>query len=567
MVDVEGYRARNLPDRKQKRKRLDVLKNERSTWDPHWKDISEVLLPRAGRFFIQDRNKGHRRDHAIYDSTPHWSLQVQTAGLMAGAAPSTMPWIRMATADPSLNKFRPVKKWLYAVTERILRLFQKSNVYHGLHNIFQEEGAFGTGAGIIVPHPKNLIHLHPLTIGEYSVGASWDGLINTIYREFEMPVHALVEQFGLENCSQGTKEKWNRQHYDEWVPVCHAIEPRMKRDKASPHREDMAFESVYFELNGNDGTDGLLKVGGFREFPAVVPRWWTYGGDIYGYGPGMQALGDMRQLNHEQLQKGNAIDLYLDPSLQGPTRVDGHEIDSLPGGWNPVDTPHPNGGIKPLFEPNIPFGELRADLLDVQQRINRAMNVDMFLLLANTTNQERTKFEVSQLQEEKMLMLGPMLQRTHNELLEPLVDNAFLRLAEAGEIPPPPPDLVGHELNIEFVSLLAQAQQAYETRSTERWLGTVGILADFRRDVTDKVNADSIADRVADRMGVDPEHVHGGQQVAVVRKARADAQAAQAQIEAGAVQAKTMRDLAGVPTGGDANAANEALGALSAAGV
>ena len=63
---------------------------------------------------------------------------------------------------------------------------------------------------------------------------------------------------------------------------------------------------------------GILRESGFKTFRALCPRWATSGGDIYGNSPGMEALGDIKQLQHEQLRKSEAIDYKLRPPLQGP---------------------------------------------------------------------------------------------------------------------------------------------------------------------------------------------------------------------------------------------------------
>ena len=36
------------------------LRSERATWWSHWQEVTTYLLPRNGRYFVQDRNKGHR---------------------------------------------------------------------------------------------------------------------------------------------------------------------------------------------------------------------------------------------------------------------------------------------------------------------------------------------------------------------------------------------------------------------------------------------------------------------------------------------------------------------------
>ena len=75
--------------------RWGMLKRERASWFSHWQEISRNLLPRQGRFFIEDRNRGERRHNSIYDSTGTRALRVLSAGLMGGATSPARPWFRL----------------------------------------------------------------------------------------------------------------------------------------------------------------------------------------------------------------------------------------------------------------------------------------------------------------------------------------------------------------------------------------------------------------------------------------------------------------------------------------
>ena len=105
------------------------LKTERATWWAHWQEITNYLLPRSGRYFVQDRDKGWRRHNNIYDNTGTRALRVLGAGMMAGATSPARPWFRLGTADPDLNNYQPVKLWLADVTQRMQGVFQRSNTY------------------------------------------------------------------------------------------------------------------------------------------------------------------------------------------------------------------------------------------------------------------------------------------------------------------------------------------------------------------------------------------------------------------------------------------------------
>ncbi len=527
-----------------KTKRADLLtrwghlRTERATWWSHWQEVTTYLLPRNGRYFEQDRNKGTRRHNSIYDNTGTRALRTLGAGMMAGATSPARPWFRLGTADPELNNYTPVKLWLNDVTQRMQLVFQKSNTYRTLHSIYEELGAFGTAGSIILPDPRTAIHHYPLTVGEYAVAQDYQGRINTLYREFQKTVGEVVREFGYKKCSTSVKNLFDRGSLDTWITIIHAIEPRDDRERDFKKKDNMnmAYKSCYFELGG-DG-EQLLRESGFKDFPAVIPRWGISGGDIYGNSPGMEALGDIKQLQHEQLRKAQGIDYQTKPPLQVPAYMKNRDVDSLPGGVTFVDGQQ--GKIETAFNVNLNLQHLLMDIQDVRQRINGSFYADLFLMLANATDTRMTATEVAERHEEKLLMLGPVLERLHNELLDPLIDNTFNRMIEANLIPPAPQEMQGMELSVEFVSMLAQAQRAIGTNSVDRYVNNLGMIAQMKPDILDKFDSDAWADGYADMLGVDPKLIVAGETVAKIRQERAAAQQAMAQQEAQNQAAENM---------------------------
>jgi hypothetical protein len=557
--DAQSYQK--APKRDKLFTRWGQLKTERATWWAHWQEITSYLLPRNGRYFVQDRDKGWRRHNAIYDNTGTRALRVLGAGMMAGATSPARPWFRLGTPDPELNRYQPVKLWLDDVTRRMQLVFQKSNTYRALHGMYEELGAFGTASSIILPDYQSVIHHYPLTIGEYCIAQDYQGRVCTLYREFEKTVGEVVKEFGRENVSTTVKNMYDRGSIDSWIRIIHAIEPRADRDLSKRDAKNMAWRSCYFEVGGNP--DVYLRESGFERFPAVVPRWAVAGGDIYGHSPGMEALGDVKQLQHEQLRKAQGIDYKTKPPLQAPTSLKNRDVDTLPGGISFVDGNNPNGAIRTAFEVNIDLNHLLMDIQDVRERIRGAFYADLFLMLANATDTRMTATEVAERHEEKLLMLGPVLERLHNELLDPLIEITFDRMVTAGIVPPPPQEIQGMDLNVEFVSMLAQAQRAIGTNSVDRFVGNLGAVAQIKPEVLDKFDSDQWAEVYSDMLGVDPKLIVPGEQVAVIREARNQAMAAKEQMAAAEQQAKTAKDLAASKTGNDSNALMDIMGQFS----
>lgn len=527
-------------------RRLQSLKNERSSWIEHWKEISTYLLPRSGRYFVQDRNKGQRRHNNIYDSTGTRAHRILAAGMMSGMTSPARPWFRLATSDPDLMKYQPVKVWLNQVSDLIHTIFQKSNTYRMLHQVYEELGGFGSAASILMPNFQNVIHHYPLTVGEYCVASNWEGEVDTLYREFQKPVGAIVKEFGYDACSPTIQNLYSRGNLDAWITLVHGIEPRADRDPNGLSAKDLPWRSVYFELGGNG--DKFLRESGFKKFRALCPRWQVKGGDIYGESPAMEALGDIKQLQHEQYRKAQGIDYKTNPPIQVPSSMKNRDVERLPGGVSYVDMAGPNSTIRTAFDVNLDLSHLLADIQDVRQRIESCFYADLFLMLANQSDARMTATEVAERHEEKLLMLGPVLERLQNELLDPLIEMAFDEVMEAGIAPPVPEELQGHEVNVQLVSILAQAQRAIGVNSIDRFIGTVGSVAQAKPEVLDKIDGDKLIDIYADNLGVDPQIIKSDDDVAALRQQRQQAQQQAQQAAMLNQAADTAKNLASAKT-------------------
>lgn len=533
-----------------KQKRWAGLELERASWYGHWQELSRFLLPRSGRFLRERANSGEKKHNNIYDSTGTRALRVLAAGLMAGMTSPARPWFRLKTPDKDLNEVEGVKLWLADVTTRMRDVFNHSNTYRALHSIYEELGAFGTSSCFILEDYEHVIHCSPLTIGEYAIALDDKGAVSTLYRQFDMTVDQLVQKFGIENVSGQVRDRYNDNRGDLWIPVMHIVQPRVGGyDKSLPGVKNMPIESCYFETQNNEGK--YLREAGFKRMPAVNPRWKVTSSDIYGESPGMEALGDVKQLQHEQLRKGQAIDVMVQPPLQAPTSMRGQPIQAGPGGFTFGDSAGPNSGVRTLFDMKIDMSHLLEDIQDVRGRINETFYVPLFLMLANEERSEITAREIAERHEEKLLMLGPVLERLHNELLAPLIDITFDRMLEAGIVPPPPPELQGVDLKVEFVSMLAQAQQAVGLSGIDRLIGTIGSAAAMGfSSMIDKLDGDAIVDAYAEMLGTDPSLILGDDKVAIIRQQKAAQQQALMQAEAAPAAAQTAKTLGETNTEG-----------------
>jgi hypothetical protein len=184
----------------------------------------------------------------------------------------------------------------------------------------------------------------------------------------------------------------------------------------------------------------------------------------------------------------------------------------------------------------------------VQQRIQRGFYADLFAMMINSDRRQMTATEVVERHEEKLVLLGPVLQRLNVELLNPLLDDVFEYALEAGLLPEPPEALQGVELEVEYISLLAQAQQAVAASGIERAMGFAGNLVGVFPDIVDNIDADEAFRQYGDVLGVSPDIIRDSNTVGQMRQAKAEEAAQQQAMEQSQQMAQSAKVLSETDT-------------------
>lgn len=525
-------------------KQLAQLEQERTTFEPHWRELSDFIIPRGSRFLTSEANRGDRRNTKIIDPTATMANRTLSSGMMSGITSPARPWFKLATPDPEMMDYGPVKLWLETVQNRMNDMFNKSNLYQSLPIIYSSLGTFGTGALAVLEDDEDVIRTMPFPVGSYYIANSPRLSVDTCFRKFSMTVRQLVREFGLNNVSSSTKSAFENGTYENWVDVVHAVYPNMNRETGKMNAKNKAFRSVYFEVGGDN--DKVLRESGYDEFPVMAPRWEVNGEDVYGSScPGMIALGQVKALQLEQRRKAQQIDKQTNPPMIGPTSLKTQRVSLLPGDITYVDQVTGAEGLRPAYQVNPNLGDLLGDIQDTRQLINSAYFVDLFMMLQNVNTRSMPVEAVIEMKEEKLLMLGPVLERLNDEFLDPLIDRAFSMMARKNMLPEPPEEMQGMPLRIEYISVMAQAQKAIGLSSLERFVGFVGNLANAKPEALDKLNVDQAIDNYAVMSGVSPTVVVPQEQAQQTRNDRAQQQQQAMALQTGmaAVQgAKTLSE-------------------------
>jgi hypothetical protein len=541
-------------------KRHTALKTERASWDSHWRELSDVVQPRRSRFFTTERNRGTKKHQQIINGTPTIAARTLAAGMMAGMTSEARAWFRLTTADPELSEVGNVRSWLHVVEERTRHALSRSNLYKCLPLVYLDIGTPGTAAMLMEEDVKDFFRFYVFPIGSYCLSNSEKLEVDTLYRDVSMTVVQLVEKFGRDNCSSMVRNAYDRGSYDDWIPVVHVIEPNKDYKAGMVGHQGKPWKSCWLEAGSSDGlgapaqdiTSGFLRESGYEEFPVLAPRWSVTGEDVYGSSPGMEALGDCRALQLLEKRKAQVLDKIANPPMRGPTALRNQRISLLPGETTYVDSLSPSQAFAPVYQlESSALVATEGSAREHEQRINRLYFVDVMLMLANSTDSQKTAREVAELHEEKMLQLGPVFGQLKSELLKPLIERAVASLLRAGDLPPPPKELQGQDLNIEYQGMVEAAQKLLATSGIERLTAFVGGMVGVKPEVLDKLNTDQVVDEYASALGVKPELIRSDEEVADIRAARAQQQQAQEQQMQAAQAVQGAKTLSETDTGGD----------------
>ena len=500
----------------------DELSREAASWRSAWKELGAYLAPTRGFFEGDTPNRGQKIDHRkLIDSDPLLAVEVLCAGMISGLTSPSRSWFELALSPKSARQLPGAQEWSHAVKQRLEEVFASSNVYAALHGFYQEIAVFGTAAMLLEEDFQDILRCRLFTAGEYVLGADGDGRINTFGREFFLTAQQMADKFGLEHLPASLAQEVKDGRKNTWHKVRHLIYPNPQHNPRYQDALHMPYRSVYFTPQGE-----VLKEGGYWEFPVIAARWEVKNtSDVYGKGPGWKCLGDAKMLQKMQKTKLVALDKNTNPPMMVSSGVQG-EVNLLPGGLTRYSGTT-DAAVKPAYQVQVDMAALENSIEKVKNTIKSQFFADVFLMLSTQNYSNMTAAEVAERHQEKLLVLGPVLERLKNELLDPLVERSYAILQRRGVLPHPPESVQGLELGVSYVSMIAQAQKAAGMAAVSQAMAYASSLAQAKPEVLDRVDFDAALEQGMQMMGVPPGILRTREQAQALREARAQEQAGQ----------------------------------------
>ena len=564
--------------------RLMMARSWRYSFLEHWVLISQYVDPRRSLWLSQggvdqpvpnSMVRGLPINQAIVDPTATYARDICAAGMKEGLMSSSRPWFKFKPGIKDFPLDRAGQLWYEDLEDRVETVLAESNFYDMATQMFRDLVTFATGPMLIYEDDADIIRCHCPVVGEYFIFVGPSFRPEGLGRLYALTVSQMVEEFGLGNCPQDVQEFWRqkRSSLDKEFIIAHLVEPNFGVDDEGSGEEIGIVKGGFtyrecFWVWGR-ATDRPLSMKGFHDLPFISPRWAVNGNDPYGTSsPGMISLGDVMQLQQETRRKAELLEKVVRPPLNVPIELKNQPSSILPGHNNyTTDT---SKGIQPIIKVD-PQGlpGITEDIKEIQNRIKTGYYNDLFLMISQATK-DMTAYEVAQRMQEKLTVLGPVIDRMQNEGGSLALKRVLSIMARKRMIPPMPPSLRGVPMKIEYIGMLYLAQKAARTASTERFVEMVEKVTGVYQEAPDVVNWDEMLIEYADDLSVTHKAVNDKATIAKLRAARdqqkQQAQQAQFATHTLPAMADAAKSFGAVDVGGGQNAVQSMMGGLGGGG-
>ena len=520
-------------------RRKAAMENVRSGWMTDWRQVSDNIDPTRGKFNASGTQTGadsanpRGRRSKIINGAATECVRVAVAGMSSHMTSKSRPWFKLSAPTPELQERFDVRVWMDDVTDIITDKLAKSNFYKAMPVCYTEDMMFGVVAMLMPPSDSEVIRFHPLTAGTYSIGLDGEGRVDALHRNYRRTARQLEKKYGLDKLPVTVKTAF-RNNAEQFFNVESMYE---KNPDEKPGMGPLGVQAPRYrpwrEVVWIQGTDtdnhGVLEVGGHYEAPFVVIRWNPVGDDVYSTCPGIDSLGDIKQLQYLESQKLRLIDMTAEPALSLPDTMRALGGGSLaPRSKTYLPMAQTGAKAEPIYVPAYQaLSAVATEIEVVVARIRSAFFYNLFLMMEALGEQTgRTATEIAERKEEKAAVLGPTLEAVTDEGLDPIIIRTFKLCERQGLIPPAPEALDGIALKIEYTSILAQAMKAAGTAGIERLMNFVAMTMKASGDPSkaDKFDFDQAIDEYSERVGAPAALTRSDDDVLAIRQGRAKQQ-------------------------------------------
>ncbi len=496
-------------------------KELRENWEDMWQEAYDYCMPNRSGFF-EEETKGRKNTDDILDSTAVHALTDFTSRIRGGVVPDGSNWIdfRPGTDFTNESEIKEVAEGLEEIQTDLFESLGDSNASSETDEAITEM-SIGTGVlhveegGVDMPFRFTAVPLSEVYVNQGPFGA-----LDEVYRDLRVR-------------AENIKIKWPD-----------AVIPKDLADliKDSPRKPVHLIEATYRDWTSKEHKYRHEIV--WPDEPAIIwskvligegsspwiPfRWAKAAGEVWGRGPLLATLPDVRTVNLtvelilENGEKAISGMWQSDDETINPDTIQfvpGTVIPKLPG----------SSGLEPLQTPSrLDFAQLI--LADMRDNIRKGLFSEPLGPNDGTTPASATEasFRISDLNRRISSPFGRLV----SELVKPLTKRLLYIRREAGKIPLP--TLNGRTIKMVPVSPLAKAADHEQILSIDRFLEQVGMR--FGPEMLNlTVNAEETAKLLAELHGVPARLSRSAAEIEAIAERVASMQAQRVEDQGGNVQ-------------------------------
>lgn len=522
---------------------VEMEKADRGNFESLWTQAARRVHPRGDNFQGRHTSPGERRTEWQFDSKPVLALERWTAVILGMIAPPSERYHGFEASERSIRKHIEVKEWCEETREDVfqMRYSSASNFPGQFNEVLMATGAFGTGLMFIDDRPGRPVNYKSLGLEKTWIREAENGVVNCAYRQLDLRADQAISMFGAQQLPSQIISGMATQPNKTYA-FYQRIKPRDYINKSARYsQESMAFQSDYVcEIDRVH-----LESGGYRTFPICTMRTTTTTNEVYGRGPAMTVLSDIKMKNEIWRTILRSSHRMAEPVMLLADDAALANFQMQPGARNKGFLKSSDG--TPLAQQLKWEGDLQPAMYVAQQTdndINDAFLMTIFQLMM--TRPDMTATEVLERLRERGMLLTPSAGRIFREFIGGMAERELDILQARGKLAPMPEVLeqAGGEIEVTDDSPLAKAQKSARAIGFDRTVQQVLPFAEINPNIMQRFKVEEIIPELAEIHGMPLNWLYNDTEFAAVQEAQAKREAAAQTVEAAPQLASAAKDAA-----------------------
>lgn len=497
-------------------------KEERDQWLPLWRQLNESFFPYLYKSLRGSMSGSSpvMRNTKLLDGAPAQALYLLASGFMNGVTSPARKWvnIKRPTASAYEEDDGGVSIVHSQIRTKILEILSASNYYTSRAVEIWDGCGLGTSLMLCYEDRDTVCKFVTCPPGTFSFITNDYNEVVGIARELKMKARDIVAEFG--EAAAGRQMANEVKEGKAQSRVEHIVHHIIEANDGKGVPPSAPFREAYWFAAARADAPKYLALRPLYEWPASVFRWHCPDNAPYGVPPTLGALGKAIQLQNLEFKSDQGLDKMISPPVLADYSLRNRAKAFQANGITYTNNLSPNSGARPLLNLQVPFQEIEVKRSRIISSIEEMLFNPLFNMISQLET-VRSATEIDARREEKLVMLGPVLQRNYSEDLMPLILRIYGIASRKGLMPELPG---GEETSVEFSNVLSDVQKASDVATVERFFGFTGSIVPIFPQVQSKINALDLVKQYAEGLGIRPSSLYTDEEAQA-----ADAQAEQMQ--------------------------------------